>query len=68
MICDDSGLLLQLIQALNQKSNPKQPYHCTNKILITYVIVPVRPFSKCSILLRDQSHFYSTSDQVKSEM
>jgi len=33
MIWDDSGLLLQLIQALKQKSTSKQTYHCTTKKL-----------------------------------
>jgi hypothetical protein len=31
MIGDDSGLLLQLNQALNQKSNLKQAYQCHSK-------------------------------------
>jgi len=31
MIGDDSGLLMQLIQALKQKSTSKQTYHCTTK-------------------------------------
>jgi len=30
---DDSGLLLQLIQAWNLKRNSKQTYHCTTKKL-----------------------------------
>jgi hypothetical protein len=40
-IGDDSGLLLQTIQVLNQESNPKQPYHhTTTNTLTTYLELP----------------------------